>query len=180
MRRLLVLGLSTVTLFVAGCGVASYESRLEKTLNDRKYQLKLNENLSSAPQEKYKEARIWVRPPKALTKAPTFLLTPAPGQWEIEDSYSGAPTPEKVDGNPAPALPPMRMHILARVKPKDTKKKKGEEPEPPKAERGKFIDDVRNLLSSELGPRSGDQWPQGRNQTRQALQTSDFQRLQRR
>lgn len=139
MRRLCGM-LASLSLFLAiGCGTQSYEYRLTQTLENMKYQKKLNDALIPAVATgKLKDLDIYVRPPKNL-QGPTqaFQLTVVePGKFDVENSFI-----EKDKQN---------LHILARVKrPKPTAKKG--QPAAPAPVRGEFNADVIELLKNVYG-----------------------------
>ena len=134
-----------------GCGTQSYETRLEKTLDNMKYQKRLDDNLSDAATKgKLEQLQIYVRPPKSMTgPTQTFQLTGVePGKYDVESSFI---EPEK-----------QSLHVLARVKqPKSPSKKAPSQPETP---RNDFNSDVmellRNVYGAELEP---DKRPQARS-----------------
>jgi hypothetical protein len=131
-----VLGVSLV--LILGCGTQSYETRLETTLDNMKYQKRLDDNLGAAATKgKLEQLQIYVRPPKNMTgPTQTFQLTVVePGKYDVEASFI---EPEK------PSL-----HILARVKrPKTPSKKAPAKPETPRQE---FNSDVIDLLKNVYG-----------------------------
>jgi len=131
-----VLGVSLV--LILGCGTQSYETRLEKTIDNMKYQKRLDDNLGAAATKgKLEELQIYVRPPKNMTgPTQTFQLTVVePGKYDVESSFL---EPEK-----------QSLHILARVKRPKTPSKKA----PTKAEtpRGEFNSDVVELIKNVYG-----------------------------
>lgn len=132
--------LVSLGLFLAiGCSSKNYDIRLEKTLENMKYQKKLNEALIPAVATgKLKELDIYLRPPKNLegpTKA--FQLTVVdPGRFDLENSFI-----ENKKQN---------LHVLARVKRPKPPAKKGA-PAVATPPRGKFDDDVLELLKGVYG-----------------------------
>jgi hypothetical protein len=124
-----------------GMGCADYDIRLGKTYEEMKYKKRLNDNLEEAVSKgKLLEDLIYVRPPKGL-KGPTqtFTLTAVePGKFEIENSF--------IDDTSKASL-----HVVARIKrPKAADPKKA----PTQAEttpRGKFLDDVIELVKAASG-----------------------------
>jgi hypothetical protein len=135
-RAAVVLGVSLV--LILGCGTQSYETRLEKTIDNMKYQKRLDDNLGAAATKgKLEELQIYVRPPKNMTgPTQTFQLTVVePGKYDVESSFI---EPEK-----------QSLHILARVKRPKTPSKKA----PTKAEtpRGEFNSDVVELIKNVYG-----------------------------
>lgn len=136
MRRLVVVGLSTL-LIVAGCG-KQYVARMDKTIEDLKYQERLNANLEPGPGEgDLKKLSIWIRAPKGQQQTKAFSLGNVPeGQFDVASSYQA--------GGAA-------LHVLARKKMPKAAPKKGA---PPVAEvaRGPFLQDVLNVLTAAYGP----------------------------
>ena len=133
---------------VIGCN--DYDLRLEKTLEEKKYEKRLNTNLEAAPaKSKLQADDIFIRPPLGLTgpRDAFSLIAVEPGRFDIENSF--------LDEKKGTSL-----HVLPRVKkPKPTSPKKGPgtgaaAPEP--AARGKFLDDVVEVVkaaySIELAP----------------------------
>jgi hypothetical protein len=132
--------LTSLGLFLAvGCTSKSYDLRLEKTLENRKYQSKLDEALTPAVAAgKLKEYYIYIRPPKDL-KGPTQafqLAVVQPGRFDLENSFI-----EKDK---------QALHILARVKRPKPPAKKGAAPVPTPP-RGEFNTDVLELLKGVYG-----------------------------
>jgi len=131
-----VLGVSLV--LILGCGTQSYETRLETTLDNMKYQKRLDDNLGDAATKgKLEELQIYVRPPKNMTgPTQTFQLTVVePGKYDVESSFI---EPEK-----------QSLHILGRVKrPKTPSKKAPTHAETP---RGKFNVDIVDLIKNVYG-----------------------------
>jgi hypothetical protein len=133
--------------FVLAIGCKDYETRLEKTLEERKYEKRLNDNLEPAPTKGMLQGdSIFVRPPLGL-EGPTqaFGLTGAEAvRFDIEKSF--------IDQKKGVSL-----HVVARIKkPKAAPSgKKTAAPVEPVA-RGKFLDDVVELVkaaySIELAP----------------------------
>jgi hypothetical protein len=141
MKRLIgILGSSCLVLgMVLGCG--DYDSRLARTLDEMRYRKRLDDNLIDAPTKgKLQELAIFVRPPKSL-KGPTqtFGMTVVePGKFDLENSFIDQ---EKQDS----------FHLLARVvRPKPPTPKKGAA-QPEQTPRGKFIDDVIELVKNAYG-----------------------------
>lgn len=131
-----VLGLSLV--LILGCGTQSYETRLETTLDNMKYQKRLDDNLGAAATKgKLEGLQIYVRPPKNMTgPTQTFQLTVVePDKYDVESSFI---EPEK-----------QSLHILARVKrPKTPSKKAPTHAETP---RGEFKADIVDLIKNVYG-----------------------------
>ncbi len=139
MKRLAAVLLSLSLVLTIGCGTQSYETRLDKTLENMAYQKRLDDNLEEAPTKgKLKEELlIYVRPPKSMTgPTETFQLAVVePGKYDTESSFI---EPEK-----------QSLHILARVKrPKNPAKKAPSQAETP---RGDFNADVVELLKNVYG-----------------------------
>ncbi len=137
MKRAAAVVLCASFIVIIGCGTQSYETRLEKTLDNMKYQKRLDDNLTGAPTKgKLEELHIFVRPPKNMTPSQTFLLTVVePGKYDVESSFM---EPDK-----------QSLHILGRVKRPKTPSKKG--PAPPETPRGEFNADVVEMLKNVYG-----------------------------
>ncbi len=138
MKRVLALCLSASSLLALGClGASSYDLRLEKTLENMKYQQKLDQSLSPAVQGQLKDLGVYVRPPKELAPVPA-VLPAAPGAFDAVESFSGA------QGGV-----PLQLHILARLKqPPKAQAKPGQAAPPPAASRANFTGDVQAVLNS--------------------------------
>ena len=138
MRRSFAMLLTTALMIAAGCGGKSYETRLERTIEELRYQKRLDDNLMPAPTKgKLEQLLIFVRPPKTL-EGPTkeFQLTVLEaGKFDVADSFI---EPDK-----------QALHILARVKkPKAAPGKKAATPVPAESTaRGPFNADVIALLN---------------------------------
>ena len=105
MKRVLAVLASASFVLVIGC--SDYDIRLEKTLEEKKYEKRLNTNLEAAPTKgpSFKADDIFIRPPLGLT-GPTraFSLTAVePGKFDIENSF--------IDEKKGTSL-----HVVARVK----------------------------------------------------------------
>ena len=135
MRRVLATWAMTTLLLATGCGGRTYEFRLEKTLEARKYQKRLDTNLTPPiTKTKLESLNVYVRPPKDLAASKEFLLTTLePGKFDDAESLTDAKTQAQ-------------LHILSRVKVPKTPSKKGA-PEPPPTTRGDFTQDVIALLN---------------------------------
>ncbi len=138
MQRAFAILAGLCLILVIGC--SNYDSRLDQTLQELRYLKRLNDNLVEAPTKgKLQELAIFVRPPKAL-KGPTktFTLTVVEtGKFDVENSFIDQDKQES-------------LHLLARVvRPKPTAKKGAAQPEP--TPRGKFVDDVLELVKSVYG-----------------------------
>jgi hypothetical protein len=141
-----VLAVLASASFVLAIGCRDYGIRFERTLAEKKYEKRLNENLGDAPTKGALQGDdIFVRPPLGL-EGPTqaFTLTAADtGKFDIENSF--------IDQKKGTSL-----HVVARVKkPKAAPKKGATAPVEPAA-RGKFLDDVVELVKAayniELAP----------------------------
>jgi hypothetical protein len=128
-------------LLVLAIGCSDYEVRLQQTRQEMKYQKRLRDNLAEAPTKGQLEAdSIYVRPPKGL-QGPTqaFGLTEAdPGKYDIENSF--------IDQERKASL-----HLVARIKKPKAPSKKGAPAAEPATSRGKFIDDVIELVKAAYG-----------------------------
>ena len=150
-----VLGVSLV--LILGCGTQSYETRLETTLDNMKYQKRLDDNLGDAATKgKLEQLQIYVRPPKNMTgPTQTFQLPVVePGKYDVESSFIET---EK-----------QSLHILGRVKrPKTPSKKVPIHAETP---RGEFNSDVVDLIKNVYGAELDSLRLQGRYEARQHIQ----------
>lgn len=143
MRRVLAMLVTASCLIAVGCGSKSYEERLNRTLEDMRYQKRLDDNLMPPPtreQGKYEELAIFIRAPKSMVPSSSkeFLLYPAiePGKFDLEGSFIE-------DKKQTPSL-----HVLARIKkPKDASKKKVATPADT-ATRGDFNVDVLAIVNA--------------------------------
>lgn len=148
MRRVLALIGSTALVGLFGCGLSSYEIRMQRTLDNLKYRQRLDANLGPAAEAKFKEMSVFVRPPKGLVKSETLMLTDKAGMFDLQATFFGSPSAPVAEGQTAPPpSAPLRLHVLARLK-KKPKPAKGAPPPPP-TNRGKFSDDVRGLLAED-------------------------------
>jgi hypothetical protein len=141
MKRAVAVLLGVGLVLVLGCGTQSYETRLEKTLDNMKYQKRLDDNLGAAATKgKLEELQIYVRPPKSMTgPTQTFQLTVVePDKFDVESSFI---EPEK-----------QSLHILGRVKrPKTPSKKAPAKPETPRGEfNADIVDLIKNVYGAEL------------------------------
>jgi hypothetical protein len=138
MKRLAAVVLGLGLVLILGCGTQSYEKRLDLTLDNMKYQKRLDDNLGDAATKgKLEELQIYVRPPKNMTgPTQTFQLTVLePGKYDVESSFIER---EK-----------QSLHILGRVKrPKTPSKKAPTQAETP---RGEFKADVVDLIKNVYG-----------------------------
>ncbi len=134
--------LSSSLLIAVGCGSQGYERRLTKTLENMRYQKRLNDNLMPAPKReegKYEQLLIFIRPPQKMAWAKEFLFAPVePGRFDLEGSFLDAD--KKAN-----------LHVLARIKqPKNTAKKKTPSPADNVA-RGEFNTDVLAVINGVYG-----------------------------
>jgi len=134
MRRIWAMMVSSVLLVAFGCS-QSYQIRLDKTLEDMKYNKRLDENLQPALADgKLKELGIFVRPPLPLTPSKEFTLGEVPaGQFDETKTF--------FDGQKA------FLHVVARVKQAKKPAAKAAPAEPPAA-RGQFNADVLAALKA--------------------------------
>jgi hypothetical protein len=127
---------------VLGIGCGDYEVRLQKTYEEMKYQKRLKDNLADAPTKGLlQQDAIYVRPPKGLQgPTQTFNLTVVdPGKYDIENSF--------IDQEKKASL-----HLLVRIKkPKAAPDAKKAAPAAEITPRGKFIDDVIELVKAAYG-----------------------------
>ncbi|MDB5352320.1 MAG: hypothetical protein JWN86_3567 [Planctomycetota bacterium] len=154
MNRVWALMLTMTTLVVSGCGVAAYDVRLKDTLEKLRYEAKLNSFLEKPAEGKFKELNVWLRVPKPLVEDKLALNT-APGAIDHGATFTGSPVPLAAkEGETPPVLPPMKLHVLVRQKPKKAAAKKGEPPptvDPNVANRAAFIADVKATLAAAYG-----------------------------
>jgi hypothetical protein len=145
MKRVLAVLASASFVLALGCG--DYDFRLQTTLEEKKYENRLNKNLELAPTKgKLKGDDIYIRPPQGL-EGPTqaFSLTVIePGKFDVENSF--------IDQKKGASL-----HVVARVKkPKPPPNAKKAAAPAEQVARGKFLDDVVELVkaaySIELAP----------------------------
>jgi hypothetical protein len=139
MKRLSAVVIGAGLVLVLGCGTQNYEYRLEHTIDQMKYQKRLNDNLTAAPTKgKLEELQIYVRPPKNMTgPTQTFQMTVVePGKFDVESSFIEQDK--------------QSLHILGRVKrPKTPAKKVAPAAEP--TPRGDFNTDVIELVKNVYG-----------------------------
>jgi hypothetical protein len=144
MGRVLAMLATATVVVVGGCGVKSYEIRLDKTLEDMRYQDRLNKMLI-APQNtgKWQQYSIYLRAPRENVPAKGWLLVPIePGKFDLEASFTET-TKDTTK---------QFLHVLARVKvPKKAAvpAKKGTNPAAatPPVERKDFYTDVLDVLA---------------------------------
>lgn len=140
MRRVLATLGTAALLLAGGCGMKSYETRLNRTLENMQYQDRLNKLLTEPlTKGKWEELSVYLRPPKNLAPMKEWALAPAePGKFDIESSFL---EPQK-----------QSMHVLVRVKrAKPTGKKKAPTPADT-ADRTNFNRDVLNILNESYKP----------------------------
>ena len=138
MRRACVILASACLLLVVGC--RDYDLRLGKTLEEMKYQQRLERNLEKAPLKGSLQAEsIYVRPPKGLAgPTKTINLTVVePGKFDYETSF--------IDEAKQASL-----HVLVRHKKPKAPPKKGAAPVAA-AERGDFTNEVIEVVKAAYG-----------------------------
>jgi hypothetical protein len=138
MRRVCVNLASACLLLIVGC--RDYDVRMEKTLEEMKYQQRLEKNLEKAPLKGALQTElIYVRPPKGLTgPTKTFsLVAVEPGKFDLENSF--------IDQAKQASL-----HVLARHKKPKAPPKKGVKPTEV-APRGDFTAEVIDLVKAAYG-----------------------------
>ncbi len=138
MRRGCTILASACLLLFVGC--RDYDFRLDKTLEEMKYQQRLEKNLEKAPTKgRLQQELIYVRPPKGLSgPTKTFTLTVVDaGKFDLENSF--------IDESKQASL-----HVLARHKKPKAPPKKGVA-EAPAAARGDFTTEVIELVKTAYG-----------------------------
>jgi hypothetical protein len=137
MRRLLVATVSGALLLSVGC-VQRYETRMNKTIEEMKYERELNKNLEAAPTEgPLKALDIFIRPPKGMQPMKEFSMAAVePGLFDVERSFR--------EGEKS------FLHVLARKKMPKKAPAKGAPPEPT-VTRGDFNGDVLRKLKEAFG-----------------------------
>ena len=142
MNRVIAMIVAGIFVLAVGCGTQSYEKRLEKTIENIKYQKRLNANLTDAPAKgKLEELQIYLRPPKNMTgPTETFKLAVVePGRFDLESSFI---EPEK-----------QSLHLLARVERPKTPTNKAPTPAetvPPGDFNAEVVDLVKSVYGVEL------------------------------
>jgi len=140
MKRILGL-LASISLFlVFGCA-RNYDIRLDKTVEDLRYEKRLDSNLEKPPEAKSNlvSSKIYIRSPLGL-KGPT------------KEPALGAVDPEKFDITTSFIGDAASLHLLARVdKPKAPTKKGAKAAAPPANTRGDFAADVLDSIKSAYG-----------------------------
>ena len=141
MKRILGLLASVGLFLVIGCA-RDYDFRLDKTIDNLRYQKQLDSNLEKPPESKSNlvGANIYVRSPLGL-KGPAKdfgMGVVEAGKFDITDSFIGDQA---------------SLHILARVdRPKAPTTKKGANPTaPPPTTRGDFTSDVIDCIKTTYG-----------------------------
>ncbi len=142
MRRVMAMVATAILVLSAGCGSASYESRLMSTLESMSYRKRLDDNLMPPPAKgiaPFEDLSIFLRPPKNLAQSKEFQMTVLePGQYDLESSFF-----EEKKQN---------LHVLARVKKSRSASKKPAAPTPAEtAVRGEFNRDVVGLVGNVYG-----------------------------
>lgn len=139
MRRACVILVSACLLLIVGC--RDYDFRLEKTLEEMKYQQRLEKNLEKAPAKgKLQQELVYIRPPKGFAgPTQTFGMTVVePGKFDLESSF--------IDQAKRASL-----HVLVRhKKPKPPTTKKGVAPAEV-TQRGDFTAEVIELVKAAYG-----------------------------
>jgi hypothetical protein len=139
MKRAIATVIGACCLLTFGC--RDYDVRLDETLEDMKYQKRLNDNLAEAPTKGLlQQELIYIRPPKGFTgpmKAFSLANIEA-GKFDLENSF-------------IEEAKQASLHVLARhKKPKAAAPKKGPAPaEPPP--RGDFTAEVIEVLKVAYG-----------------------------
>src|SRR3954465_11226121 len=134
MNRLSAIVLGGGLVVGLGCGTQNYEYRLEHTIDQMKYQKRLDDNLTDPPTKgKLEELQIYVRPPTDMTgPTQTFQMTVVePGKFDVEASFIEQDK--------------QSLHLLARVKRPKTPSKKAPTPAET-TPRGDFNTDVLDLV----------------------------------
>jgi hypothetical protein len=139
MKRVIATAASFGVFLVIGCA-RDYDTRLASTIENRRYQKRLNDNLEIPPtKSNLQTSKIYIRPTKGL-KGPTQtfgLPVVEPGKFDIEDSFIDQ---QKQGG----------LHLLARVDLPKPPTKKGAA-QAASAPRGDFVADVLDYLKNVYG-----------------------------
>ncbi len=168
LKRVLVVFLSASSLGLVGClGETGYESRLNRTLENLKFQRQLDANLNPAEVGRLKELNLFVRPPKGMAKAPAAGINVPANAYDAAETFLGV-----VDA----AGNPIQLHVLARVKPirKAAAPKAGDPPPPPETNLATFESDLRGLLNAVYGA-GGDTKSDAVNERGRAYKRIKFQ-----
>lgn len=139
MNRALAMLMCAGLLVALAVGCGDYDLRLNKTLDEMKYQEKLKKNLGEAPTKgRLEQLAIYVRPPLNLTgPTQTFALTTLePGRFDVENSF--------IDSGTQAAL-----HVLGRVKQPQANKKQAKTAA--EAARGVFQTEVMDIVKAVYG-----------------------------
>ncbi|HEV3163609.1 MAG TPA: hypothetical protein VGZ22_06175 [Isosphaeraceae bacterium] len=144
MKRVLALALTAAVVVGWGCGLNSYEKRLDKTLDDMRFIIRLDENLIPAPTDsKFKDFPMYLRPPKGMALSTSFVLAAdvPEGQFDLTASFLG-------DGAEAGR----NLHVLGRRKAaKKTPPKAGAPPQAEPVAQHPFNEEVIALLRGAYG-----------------------------
>lgn len=140
MRRVLATLATMALLVIGGCGIKSYEARLNQTIEDIKYQDRLNKLLMPAlTKGKWEELSIYLRPPKNLAQTKAWMLVELePGKFDLDASFD---EPKK-----------QSMHVLARVKRAKTPGKKAAPSLADTVDRTNFTGDVLAIINEFYKP----------------------------
>jgi len=139
MRRGCLILASACLLLVLGC--RDYDYRLGQTLEELRYQQRLEKNLEKAPTKgKLQQELIYVRPPKGMAgPTKTFTLTVVEaGKFDVESSF--------FDESKTASL-----HVVARHKKPKAPPKKGAAAAPAAAPRGDFTAEVIDMVKTAYG-----------------------------
>lgn len=145
MKRLAALLVSATLVMSWGCGMKSYEIRLEKTLEAMRYSRDLDENLTPAPTDKrFREFPMYIRAPKDMPLSANFVMAAdvPVGRYDLTASFVG----QSKDSPGTRAL-----HVIGRRKAPPKKQAKKDAPAQPDAPRGPFEGDVFALVGSVYG-----------------------------
>jgi hypothetical protein len=138
MRRGCAIFASACLLLVLGC--RDYDFRLGQTLEEMRYQQRLEKNLEKAPTKgRLQQELIYVRPPKGFSGPTKAFGLPAAeaGRFDVENSFID----ESKQGS---------LHVLARHKKPKAPPKKGA-PAAEAAPRGDFTAEVIELVKAGYG-----------------------------
>jgi hypothetical protein len=133
MKRGSVLLWGVGLLAIGGCGLRDYERRMDETLEAMKYRQRMDQYLDPASQDpRLKDFGLYLRAPRGMSLAGQFQMADIPeGQYDLAATYFGT-----TNGS---------LHVLGRRK--AAKKASSKNAPEPAAQRGKFRDDVLNLLA---------------------------------
>lgn len=156
MKRLSTLLASLALVLAVGCGFKGYEDRLDRTLEELRYRIRLDKALDPAPADaKFKEFQLYIRPPKGMALSTQFVPAELPaGQYDLAASFI--------------AQDKGGLHVLGRRKsaPKKASKNAPAPPEP--VARGAFQSDVMQLLTVVYGDNEKLTAPKFQNETKRA------------